>query len=60
MDTWEIIVIIATILGLASSIGYFYDKFAILSRKEKDIVKGKPLFSLLARRGILLAEYLFM
>lgn len=46
MDTWTIIGIIATILGLASSIGYFYDKFVILSNKEKDIVKGKPLFSL--------------
>lgn len=44
METWTIIGIVGTILGIASSVGYFYDKLTITSKKNE--IKGKPIFSL--------------
>jgi len=45
METLTIIGIIGSILGIASSIGYFYEKVTVIFSKT-DNTKGKPIFSL--------------
>lgn len=46
MNLITIIGLISGFFGIVTGIWFMYDKIVILSRKEKDIVKGKPLFSL--------------